>query len=95
MCLKCVCSIHKVSVCCNIPVGTGQRSKHPVLLSVPPRKKFMKCFGPAAFQLFGHQGNVKLSQLDALSLLFLLTLAQKYLFWDWKTEMFSLQIQVG
>lgn len=55
----------------------------------------MKCFGPAAFQLFGHQGNVKLSQLDALSLLFLLTLAQKYLFWDWKTEMFSLQIQVG
>lgn len=95
MSLKYAYSVHEVSVRCNIPAGTGQRCKHPVLLSVPPRKKFMKCFGPVAFQLFGHQGNVKLSQFDALSLLFLLTLAQKYLFWDWKTEMFFLQIEVG
>lgn len=90
-----VCSVHKISLYCNIPAGTGQRSKHPVLLSVPPRKKFMKCFGPAAFRLFGHRGNMKLSQLDAVSLIFLLTLAEKYIFWGWKTEMFSLHTQVG
>lgn len=55
----------------------------------------MKSFGPAAFWLFGHEGNMKLSQLDAASLLFLLTLAQTCIFWGWKTEMFSLHTQVG
>lgn len=87
--------MHKFFLYCNIPAGTGQRSKHPALVSVPPRKKFMKCFGPAAFRLFGHQGNTKLSRLDPVSLLFLLTLAQKYIFQTWKIEMFSLHTQVG
>jgi len=55
----------------------------------------MKCSGLDAFQLFGHQGNVKLSQLDAVSLPFLLTLAQMYIFRGWKTETFSLHTQAG
>lgn len=37
---------------------------------------------------------MKLSRLNAVRRLFLLTLAQKYIFLDWKTEMFSLHTQV-
>lgn len=57
-------------------------------------RNLLNIFGPAAFWLFGHEGNMKLSQLNAVRRLFLLTLAQKYIFLDWKTEMFSLHTQV-